>query len=60
MEVAWGVARRFDRSFYEGLYVALAERAGCTLVTADRKLYNSLRDGDLAERLTWVEEIRSA
>lgn len=58
--VAWGVARRFGRSFYDGLYVALAERADCTLVTADRKLYNALREGDLAGRLTWVEEIRPA
>lgn len=60
MEVAWDVARRFGRSFYDSLYVALAERADCTLVTADRKLYNSLGDGDLADRLTWVEELRPA
>jgi predicted nucleic acid-binding protein len=57
---AWDVARRFDRSFYDGLYVALAERTDCPLVTADRKLYNSLRDGDLAERLMWVEDLAPA
>jgi predicted nucleic acid-binding protein len=56
---AWDVARRFDRSFYDGLYVALAVRAGCPLVTADRRLYNSLR-GDLSERLVWVEDLSSA
>ncbi len=56
LRMAWDVARRFDRSFYDGLYVALAARAGCPLVTADRKLYNSLRDGDLAERLVWIED----
>lgn len=60
VEVAWDVARRFGCSFHDSLYVALAHRADCTLVTADRKLYNALQDGDLAERLTWVEEIRPA
>jgi predicted nucleic acid-binding protein len=54
---AWTVARCFDRSFYDGLYAALAEREGCTLVTADRKLYNALRESDLAQRLTWIEDI---
>ena len=53
---AWDVARRFDRSFYDGFYVALAVRAGCPLVTADGKLYNSLREGALSERLVWVED----
>jgi predicted nucleic acid-binding protein len=54
------VSESFDRSFYDGLYVALAARAGCPLVTADRKLYNSLRDGDLAESLIWVENFDPA
>ena len=54
---AWDVARRFERGFYDGLYVALAERTDCPLVTADRRLYNSLRDGDLARRLMWVEDL---
>lgn len=60
MGTAWSVARRFDRSFYDGVYVALAERMGSPLVTADRKLYNALRGGDLAEPLVWVEELNAA
>ncbi len=60
LTTAWDVARRFDRSFYDGLYVALAERVDCQLVTADRKLYNSLREGDLAGRLIWVENFPPA
>lgn len=59
VSTAWEIARRFDRSFYDSLYIALAVRADCSLVTADRSLYNSLRDGDLAERLVWVEELGS-
>jgi predicted nucleic acid-binding protein len=57
MEAAWDVARLYDRSFYDGLYVALAERTECPLVTADRRLYNSLQGGELAERLMWVEDL---
>ena len=60
LRTAWDVARRFDKSFYDGLYVALAEQADCPLVTADRKLYNSLREGDLAERMIWIESFGSA
>ncbi len=61
METAWSVARRFDRSFYDGVYVALAELAGYPLVTADRKLYDALRESDLAEPLLfWVEELDTA
>jgi len=59
VEAAWNVARLYDRSFYDGLYVALAVKNDCALVTADRKSYNALNDGDLAKHLVWVEEIDS-
>jgi predicted nucleic acid-binding protein len=59
MKPAWDVSRRFDRSFYYGLYVALAQRENCRLVTADRKLYNALSDDDLDEYLVWVEDLDS-
>ncbi|MGH2559192.1 MAG: type II toxin-antitoxin system VapC family toxin [Thermomicrobiales bacterium] len=35
-------AIRFGCSFYDGLYVALAESAGCPLIFADRRLRNTL------------------
>ena len=57
---AWDVARRYDRSFYDGLYVALAERAGCPLVTADRRLYNALHGSDLPEPPIWVADANTA
>jgi predicted nucleic acid-binding protein len=60
MEGAWVVAERFGRSFYDGLYVALAVETESSLVTADSRLYNALRDDALAEALAdnllWVEE----
>ncbi len=58
--VAWDVARRFDRTFYDGLYVALAMRTDCPLVTADRKLYNALGESDLSENVLWVEDLNTA
>ena len=60
MEGAWTVAQRFGRSFYDGLYVALAVETESSLVTADLRLYNALRDDALADALAdnllWVEE----
>ena len=55
MTTAWDVAERYSRSFYDSLYLALAARAECPLVTADLKLYNRLKTGAFAERLVWVE-----
>lgn len=60
MGIAWNVARLYDRSFYDGLYAALAERAGCPLVTADRRVYNTLRESNLSERPIWIEDVNPA
>lgn len=57
MGEAWSVAKLHDRSFYDGLYVALAIQKGCALVTADRKLYNALEGSNLEEHLVWVENV---
>jgi predicted nucleic acid-binding protein len=56
---AWVVSERFDRSFYDGLYVALAVQTDCALVTADRKLNDALSGGDLDEQVVWVEDLDS-
>ncbi len=57
LEGAWMVAEQFDRSFYDGLYVALAAQAGYRLVTADSRLYNALSDGGYSSNLLWVEDV---
>jgi len=43
--VPWAIAisSRAKSAFYDWLYVALAEREGCKLVTADDKLVNNLQ-----------------
>ena len=55
MPAAWNIAERYDRSFYDSLYLALAASAECSLVTADLKLYNRLKASPFAESLVWVE-----
>ncbi len=41
-ESAFEIAHRYNRSFYDALYVALAIREGCRLVTADESLVNGM------------------
>jgi len=55
-DLAWSIAQRFDRSFYDSLYLALAVSDSCPLVTADRRLYNALSatpDFDLV----WIGDV---
>jgi predicted nucleic acid-binding protein len=56
MDSAWDIAERYDRSFYDSLYLALAVIAECPLVTADLKLYNRLKASPFADSLVWVED----
>jgi predicted nucleic acid-binding protein len=57
MEAAWDIAEGFDRSIYDSLYLALAAITDCSLVTADRKLYNAFKGKPSQARLVWVEDI---
>ncbi len=42
LEEAFTLATTFDRTVYDGIYVALALRANASMVTADEKLANAL------------------
>jgi len=42
LEDAFAIATAFDRSVYDCLYVALAVRSKCQLITADERLANAL------------------
>lgn len=57
MENAWKIAQHYKRSFYDSLYVALAVRIDCRMVTADLKLYNSLKATPLKKHILWIEDI---
>lgn len=43
------LGRTYDRSAYDGAYLALAQERGSELVTGDRRLYNAVKD-----HLPWV------
>ena len=54
LSAAWDFAGRAGVSVYDGLYLALATGQHCSLVTADRKLYEKFPK----LKLVWVEDIR--
>jgi predicted nucleic acid-binding protein len=41
-------------TLHDAFYVALAIKSGCPLVTGDRKLYDLLRGGPLADHAVWI------
>src|SRR5271165_6229823 len=54
IDEAFEIALVTRRTVYDCLYIALGERLGCVVVTADRKLYNATRGGPYAPRVHWV------
>lgn len=44
-------------TLYDAFYTALAVQSGCPLVTADRKLYDVLRRGHLADHALWIGDL---
>ena len=53
--VAWPLATRLRRTFYDSLYLALAESEACPLVTADRRLFNAVSPSGFD--IVWIEDI---
>lgn len=46
------------RSFYDSLYLTLAVMTDCRLVTADRKLFEAVKDSPpVKKHLLWIEEV---
>jgi len=44
-------------TLHDAFYAALAVKSGCPLVTADRKLYDVLRGGHLADHALWIGDL---
>jgi predicted nucleic acid-binding protein len=49
-----GDLSRYDCSYYDGLYLALAEAARCPFVYADQRLRNTL--AGRCPRAMWIED----
>ena len=47
---AWQL--RHNLSFYDALYIALAESLDCQLITADRRIASAFKDHDLISTIT--------
>ena len=56
VDTAAAIAISYRRSFYDSMYLALADAVQGRMVTADGKLCNALRDTPLAGRLLWIED----
>lgn len=41
---SYDLARKYQRSVYDSWYLSLAEETGCEFWTADRRLYNAVKD----------------
>jgi predicted nucleic acid-binding protein len=51
------IALQYDRTVYDSLYLALAVRHQCPMVTADQKLCNSLANSPLSSYLQSIETL---
>ena len=57
-ENAMTVACGLKRSFYDSLYLALALTTDCRLVTADRKLFDAVKDAaPVKKHILWIEDV---
>jgi predicted nucleic acid-binding protein len=52
---AFDLAHHTKQSLYDNLYLALAMRMNLSFLTADRKFYQALQQGEYRNRLLWIE-----
>ena len=57
LDAAWSFASQLGISVYDALYFALAAGRNCSLVTADRKLYDSSPKNSFGTKLIWIEDV---
>ncbi len=57
MPPALEIAVRIQQAVYDCVYLALAVRHECQMVTADERFFNALQKDVLAANLLWVEDL---
>lgn len=58
LPTAVDLAIQTQRTVYDCLYLALAHREGCKMVTADERLVNALAGGPLERYVRWIAGMR--
>jgi len=53
---AWQLANDSGTTFYDSLYLALANSRGCSFVTADKKFYESIVE-TVDSKIIWIEDL---
>jgi predicted nucleic acid-binding protein len=53
---AFTLGTAFGHSTYDCFYLALAERTGSPLVTADRRFFDAVRRASGSARVQWIED----
>lgn len=51
---ALDLAMRFDRTVYDGLYVALAVKTKSVMISSDKRLVNALAGTPLEKHIAWI------
>ena len=59
MQTAWEVAIEAGVSVYDALYLSLAYDRDCSLITADRKLYDRVRQAYPQTETIWLENFKA-
>lgn len=56
LDAAFEIATQSGQSVYDSLYVALAAVLKGKMITADRKLYDALKNGPFKKNILWIED----
>ncbi|MEK6791348.1 MAG: type II toxin-antitoxin system VapC family toxin [Deltaproteobacteria bacterium] len=57
IDTAFVIANQSGQSVYDCLYVALADILKGRMITADRRLYNGLKNGPFKKYMVWLGDI---
>lgn len=55
LDSAFVIASQTGQSIYDCLYIALAALLGGKMVTADRRLYDALKNSPFKKSIAWIE-----
>jgi predicted nucleic acid-binding protein len=57
LPTAFAIACFTQRTLYDSLYIALAVSTKSHLVTADKKLFNALKEGSWGSQIFWIGDL---